>query len=288
MVRRVVVFGASGMLGGAVMDELRRDVGVEAVPVVRGTGGRPHDIERDRHRLQDLLADVAPDVVVNCAGVLAADVDEGAAGSIARALAVNALFPQDLARLAERDGFRVVHVSTDGVFDRRAGRCDEDATDFAVDVYGSTKRLGESPSPSVLNLRCSIIGRSPQGRGLVEWCRSRPRGAVVRGFDDHAWNGLTTMELARTCRSLVDPATFDGARAENGVHHLFRDPPVTKAQLVALVSDVLDLGLRVEPTSSGAAVTRTLASRYDSLQPSARLPLDEALAELAEPEERPT
>ncbi|WP_309134378.1 dTDP-4-dehydrorhamnose reductase [Cellulomonas sp.] len=130
---RWLVAGAGGMLG--------RDL----VPLLVARG---HDVDaRDRAGLDVLDPDAVSqavagrDVVVNCAAYTAVDAAEE---HEADAFAVNALGPANLARAAAAAGARVVHVSTDYVFDGAAQTpYAEDAPIAPRSAYGRTKAAGE-------------------------------------------------------------------------------------------------------------------------------------------------
>jgi dTDP-4-dehydrorhamnose reductase len=95
----------------------------------------------DRAVITQVLADVHPDVIVNAAaytGVDAAETDED------RAYAVNATGPALLAAESARIGARLIHVSTDYVFDGTATTpYPPDAPTGPTSAYGRTKLAGE-------------------------------------------------------------------------------------------------------------------------------------------------
>jgi dTDP-4-dehydrorhamnose reductase len=262
-VEPVVVVGAAGMLGREIMHALRQ-AGVDAVPAGRAPrlGWIRFDAERDDPA--ELLRG-RPQLVVNCAGVLATDLrlDPGAG---ARAEAVNARFPPALAHAAGAAGARLIHISTDAVFRADVGRCFEDDDADAEDVYGLTKRRGEPDAPNALTLRFSFVGLDPaRRRGLLEWLLAQAPRAEVDGYLDQVWNGLVSTQAASICAALAEPALFERARGASAVLHLFEDPPLTKHALVELAADAFSLDVDLVARPSGRPSTRILGSRYDVL-----------------------
>ena len=132
---RVLVAGAEGMLGRDVVSAaLAR--GHECL----GVSHRQLDVA-DERAVAAVVADAAPEVIVNCAGWT--DVD-GAEANEAAALAVNGHGAGNLARAALVAGAQLLHVSTDYVFDGTAERAyvESDATGPRT-AYGRTKLAGE-------------------------------------------------------------------------------------------------------------------------------------------------
>lgn len=142
---KILVLGAAGQVGF----ELHR--GLEAlgdvIPATRdgrlpgGGVARVADLS-DTAALLALLDDVTPDVIVNAAAYTAVDRAES---EPELAQAVNAAAPAALARWCAVHGGKLVHYSTDYVFDGRSERpLREDDATAPLGVYGRSKRDGEA------------------------------------------------------------------------------------------------------------------------------------------------
>ncbi len=133
--KRFLVSGAAGMLGCDLLATARAR-GHECVGLSRAE----LDVT-DAAAVEEALARVAPDVVINCAAWT--DV-EGAELRESEALAVNGTGAGNLARAATSAGAHLVQVSTDYVFDGTATRpyVESDPTN-ALSAYGRTKLAGE-------------------------------------------------------------------------------------------------------------------------------------------------
>jgi len=134
----VLVTGAGGMLGQDVV-RAARDAGDDVVALVRAE----LDVS-DGDAVAAAVAQAAPDAVVNCAAWT--DVD-GAEANREGAHAVNAVGAGNIACAAAAAGARLVHVSTDYVFDGErpadaAPYVESDATG-PRSVYGASKLAGE-------------------------------------------------------------------------------------------------------------------------------------------------
>jgi len=259
------------MLGLMVERELSKSKGVTIRHTLRGHKANSFhfDIEDGVNTLRPILIKYGPfDYIINCIGVLSSKIDEKDSQSLRRAICVNALFPHELAALAQETGARVILISTDGVFSRNARRCLEDSPSDCDDAYGRTKRLGEVIAPGVLNIRCSIIGPHPiKKRGLLEWFLGQSSGARVYGYTDHRWNGVTTLQFASLCRQLILRNIFDEVRCEAPVHHFCPNQPLSKYELLRLFKKTFRPDIIVDPvTTQGIPVSRILDTRYHCLK----------------------
>jgi dTDP-4-dehydrorhamnose reductase len=284
---RVLVLGGAGMLGHMVVRRLRECGPVAVAWTTRHgeDGGIPFEIPATPGRLRALLARRGPfDFVVNCIAVLQSAIDENNPADVGLAERVNGEFPHQVAVATFEHGARVIHVSTDGVFDPLAGRCVESTRPAPPNVYCRTKLQGEVIARHVVNVRCSLLGPAlGQDRGLLEWLRGQPAGARVNGFTDHLWVGCTTWQVSELCRRLIVDDQFETAAREGSVHHFCPCAPASKYELLHRLAALLRPDIEVIPTESGRPVSRQLDTEnralYDGWPKYA--PLDAALVELA-------
>ena len=248
---RLLIVGGGGMLGhklwqraGASMEAwatLRR-----MSPAVRAAELGPADrvIDgvdvRSAGSLEAALDRARPDAVVNCVGVVK---QLAGAKDPVESIAINALFPHVLARACAARGARLIHISTDCVFDgTRGGYREEDRPD-AMDLYGRSKALGEPIGPGCLTMRTSIIGRELGGTaGLVEWFLSRRR-ATADGYAGAVFSGFTTSVLADLIlRVLAYHPSLEG------LYHVSADP-IDKLTLLTLLDRAFGAGVAITPRS---------------------------------------
>jgi dTDP-4-dehydrorhamnose reductase len=236
--QRILVLGASGMLGNAVLRYFATQTEHEVVGIVRSAGSArllPEAVQ-DRIALGGDVDDVdalvrmfdrhRPTVVVNCVGLVK---QLGDAKDPLAAIPVNAVLPHRLARLCALAGTRLVHLSTDCVFTGDKGMYREDDLPDAQDVYGRTKLLGEVDYPHALTLRTSIIGHElASHHSLVCWFLSQH--GPVRGFSQAIFSGLPTVEIAR----VIDKYVLDRPELR-GLYHLSAEP-IDKFSLLQLVA----------------------------------------------------
>jgi len=204
---RYLVTGAAGMLGQDVVSVLR-DAGHAVTAAARA--------DLDVTDAAALAAAVpGHDAVVNCAAWTAVDDAEGAE---AAAFALNAVAAARVARAARAAGARLVHVSTDYVFDGAASEpYAEDAPIAPRSAYGRTKAAGEwavrAEAPDALVVRTAWL----YGAGGPCFPKTIARLAAERGavsvVDDQVGQPTWTRDVAEVVRDLLD------AGAPGGVHH---------------------------------------------------------------------
>jgi dTDP-4-dehydrorhamnose reductase len=200
--------------------------------------------------LDELLARVRPDVVVNCIGIVKQLAE---AKDPVTSITINALHPHLLARACAARGSRLIHISTDCVFDGARGGYREDELTNATDLYGRTKALGEVTAPGCLTLRTSIIGRELSGTsGLVEWFLSR-RGSTADGYSRALFSGLTTAELSRVILQVIDAHP-----ALEGLYHVSA-APIDKYALLTLLDRAFGTGVTITPRDT-PVIDRSLDS----------------------------
>ncbi|MCM3878420.1 MAG: sugar nucleotide-binding protein [Thermoanaerobaculia bacterium] len=262
--KAVAVLGASGMLGHAAAEYFRRR-GDRVIAIARAD----FDIARDPvEKLEPLLEDA--DAILNCAGVIKPMIERSPIEDVLR---VNTVFPRNLGRLGARRGVPTIHVTTDCVFSGRRGNYSEADVFDADDVYGMSKNGGDTADNMVL--RTSIVGEEAgQHRSLLEWARSQA-GQPVNGFVNHRWNGLTTVALAEVMGRILDEGLY-----ERGNFHVHSPDTVTKAELLALISDVYDLKLRISSIAASEACDRSLTSLHPLSSRLSTKPIRQQLVEM--------
>lgn len=243
----VLVLGATGMLGhqavhvlgeqfevhGTARDPERAAAHGLTAPLHRFDAARPEDLD-------GVLERSGAAVVLNCIGIVK---QLEAASLPVPSIAVNSLFPHQVAAVCEARGIRLVHLSTDCVFSGELeppARYGEDDVPDARDLYGRSKLLGEVTEGGALTLRTSIIGwELGRASGLLEWLASQA-GTRVRGFAQAWFSGLTTRALSRVIAGVVCDAPD-----LRGLYHVAAEP-ISKYDLLVALDEALGLRCTVE------------------------------------------
>jgi len=264
---KILVLGASGMLGNAMIRVLSEKADWQVYGTVRSESSKRFfnadiaehllsgvDAEQNDSLMQAFIR-IRPDVVINCVGLIKqlADADDSL-----QTIPINALFPHRLARLCELSGARLVHMSTDCVFAGDKGGYRESDLSDAKDLYGRSKFLGEVAYPHTVTLRTSIIGHELQSaHGLVGWFLSQQK--CCSGFTRAIFSGLPTVVLAQIIRDDVIP------RADlSGVYHVAAQP-ISKYDLLKLIADVYGKSIDIVPEDK-LVIDRSLNAKRFQLE----------------------
>ncbi|HEY9305806.1 MAG TPA: dTDP-4-dehydrorhamnose reductase [Mycobacterium sp.] len=191
-----MITGAGGQLGGFLAAEAARQ-GHE----VRAFTSAQWDIT-DPTAADGIVT--AGDVVVNCAAYTNVD---GAESDEERAYAVNAAGPGYIARACERVGARMIHVSTDYVFDGQASRPYEvDDETAPLSVYGRTKLAGEQAVlPEATVVRTAWLYTGGEGKDFVAVMRRLAAGdGPVKVVDDQIGSPTYVGDLVGALLQVVD------------------------------------------------------------------------------------
>ena len=211
---KIMVLGASGMLGSAVFRHLASDPRYDVCGTVRSAGVLRFFSPAEQVRIQvgidvlnqdEVLAlfnQHRPDVIINCTGLIK---QLATANDPLAVLPINSLLPHRLQKIASLIGARLVHISTDCVYAGTRGMYIESDPSDAEDLYGKSKYIGEvTDATNAITLRTSIIGHElSSSKSLIDWFLSQT--GPVKGYQRAIFSGLPTVELGRIIGNLVLP-----------------------------------------------------------------------------------
>jgi dTDP-4-dehydrorhamnose reductase len=209
---KVAIFGISGQLGSDVAAALSSH---HVIPIEHARA----DI-RDEAAVMQAVRDAKPDWVVNCAAMT--NVEKSESEALA-AFSVNAGGARNVAMAAETAGARMLHISTDYVFDgeKRTPYVESDMP-RPLNVYGSSKLSGEwavraSSNRHVILRSSGIYGLNAcrgKGTNFVETMMKRAESnAPTRVVQDEVLTPTFSVDLAHQIRIMIDK------NAPGGVYH---------------------------------------------------------------------
>jgi dTDP-4-dehydrorhamnose reductase len=240
---RVLITGGGGQLASDLQALLA------PVATVLAPARAELDITDD-DRVRAVFAELQPTTVYNCAAFHNVDVCEREEGT---AFAVNATAVKRLAERCADHGARLVHLSTNYVFDGAAGGAyAEDATPSPRSVYAISKVAGEyaalSYAPGALVVRTAglygLHGSASKGGNFVVRMLARGREQrALRMVADQCLNPTSTADLAA---GLVRA----GEAGLSGVAHLTNAGACSWHEFTAEIMGLAGLDIPVEPVAT--------------------------------------
>ena len=262
--KKVLLLGATGMLGSAVYGALKDKYDLtltvrskEKIALLESAYG-----DTDKHRVIEFDAcndekyldeffEAVKDVdfAINAIGIT----QPFAALDTALTYFINGDLPH---LLAKTFGPRLIHIATDGVYNGKRGPYDERSPKSPVGIYAESKSRGEPAN--CLTLRTSIIGRELEGyTSLVEWFLQQ-EGKTIKGFAEHYWNGITAKEFGNVCDCIMShPEKYPST----GIYHIFSNT-VSKYDMLCAFKEKFDVRCTIVPEHEHTC-NRTLSTIYD-------------------------
>ncbi len=183
---KIQVFGPNGMLGSAVVKAVTR---------------RGHDLSPHHADLEVVTAShIDAPVVINCAGLV-----KQRQYPASRFMTVNAVGPHRLAEACDKMGARLIHVSTDCVFQGPGPHDESSPPDVWTDAYARSKAAGEVIRAPHLTVRTSFVGFSH--RGLIA---DLLNCGLVTASDRLLWSGHTVDTVADVLMTLAERGDIAG------------------------------------------------------------------------------
>jgi dTDP-4-dehydrorhamnose reductase len=142
-VKRALVTGAAGLLGQHIINRMAAEYQVTGVDIAPNPFEEKPTLSYIKSdlsvpgRIQEIVSDLPPDLIINCAAYT--DVD-GCERNRELANRLNVGLVEDLLCIAAG---KIIHYSTDYVFDGRSGPYAEEDPTSPLGYYGSTKLLSE-------------------------------------------------------------------------------------------------------------------------------------------------
>jgi dTDP-4-dehydrorhamnose reductase len=256
---RILIFGSGGQLGV----ELAREFAHRGYEV---KGFERSDVDiTDRARVEQMVGEFDPETVVNAAAYNQVDVAESEPQA---AFLVNALAVRNLALAVRQVDARLVHFSTDYVFDGRAGRAyTESDAPHPLGAYAVSKYAGELYAQAYLDnpliIRTSGVfgpaGRHTNRGNFVElMLRLAASSNPIRVVEDHVASPTYAPALANRTAELVE-------REERGVFHIGGGRPISWFDFASEIFKAGGLKPHLRPTDEREYRTAAVRPKYSAL-----------------------
>lgn len=237
----LVIAGGSGFLGltwaAAMQDRFRVTLIQNDRHIVAPFATIVHADLSDPIVTQDMLTALAPDILINAAGITnveACEADPDAARLI------NAILPQQLASFSATHNAQFVHISTDHLFDGSGTNLPETATISPLNVYATTKADGETRvlavNKSALVLRTNFFGCGPAHKASFSdvILTALRAGEAIDLFEDTWFTPIFSQDLVMLAHRLID-------QGASGLFNLVGPERLTKLDFGRRLARAFDL-----------------------------------------------
>ena len=242
--KKILILGATGMLGHTLMIHLSQNKKIELFGTVRKfelikkyKKFNYKLIKLDASNflnLEKCIKKIKPDYIINCVGIIKQKITPSMINKI---YLINSILPNFLNFLSFKNNFNLIHISTDCVFDGKSGNYDEKKKPNSLDDYGLSKFKGEVFSANTLTLRTSIIGHElGTNLSFMEWFLKS--NGSIKGYKKAFFSGLTTLELSKSIEKILFKKFESGLFNSGG-------NKISKFDLLLKIKEVYDKDINI-------------------------------------------
>ncbi len=266
---KIIITGATGLLGRAVYTELTSDADNEVVGLGysrTGKGIRRIDLTQNSE-IETLFAEEKPDYLVHCAAERRPDVSEN---NPEATTLLNADVTRELAQACKANGTWLIYISTDYVFDGTNPPYSPDSQTNPLNHYGASKLAGEKAVQSILDdyliLRLSLLF------GAVENMSESSVTAIAQIFSNPTPQSIDhwairyptdTDDVAGVIAQVIEHKQMSDI---SGIYHWSGNEGFTKFEIAQVIAKTreLDIGFLTGDTTEPAGAARPRNCQLDS------------------------
>lgn len=268
-VKKILVIGIKGMAGHVIYNYLTQKENYEVYGIARNITENDKEFSldvSDSITLKQIITDRSFDFVINCIGILNKDAEDNPS----KAIWFNSYFPHFLEEITKDTRSKVLHISTDCVFNGKKGQYKEDDFKDGEGFYAQSKALGEIINNKDLTIRTSIIGPelNKNGIGLFHWFMNQ--SGEISGYTSAIWSGVTTFELAKAIEYVIENPI-------KGLVHLTNGISINKYDLLTIFKEVWAKNQITVNPYNGKVVDKSLvkSEKLDYIVPGYKKMLEE-------------
>lgn len=254
---RILLFGASGMLGAELSAYFDQYADIELIKASR----LDCDISKIE-QIEPFICKMSPDVIINTAAIVNIKLCED---EKSHAFAVNSLSVSKMALTANAIGARFVQISTDHYFYGDGNlKHTEDSSVSLLNYYAYTKFVGENYAmlaQSFLIIRTNIVGfrREKGPETFIEWAiRSLESHTQLTLFDDYFISSIDIYSFSKILKEMIN-------KNLNGLYNVASSEVSSKADFIGLLAEKLNTPLNQPIYTSVNNQMNNLVKRPDSL-----------------------
>ena len=202
--KKVLVIGV-GFLGNYIIKQLKTD---NFITLGTKTTTNSNSVSLDITQKQDIekiILEFNPDCIINCAARVDVDFLEK---SPQTAYSINSDGVKNLAELSDKYNKRIIHISTDSIFDGIQGNYSENDIPNPINIYGKSKEIGEKYLRNIhknyVIIRTNFYGIHNEGKFLFNWIKnSLESKKQITGFDDVIFSPVEIGNLSEIIEEFI-------------------------------------------------------------------------------------
>lgn len=184
--------------------------------------------------VEDVIKKINPGIIINCAAITELDEIEKESKN---AYEVNSFGVQNIAKISSKYSTRLIHISTDSVFDGKKGNYLESDSPNPINEYAKSKNLGEEfvkeSSNDFVIVRTNFYGNNQEGKFLFNWILENfKQNKRFGGFTNIFFNPL---EIENLSTSLLELSELD----YTGILHMGSDKTYSKYEFAKIIAEKL-------------------------------------------------
>jgi dTDP-4-dehydrorhamnose reductase len=259
---QVLVIAADGQLGSLIRERS------EKVDGIGFSYTTLNDLDvTNKVALEEVFFSKKWDLVINCSAYTSVDAAED---NLALAYAINRDAVSEIGRLSAEIGARVIHVSTDYVFDGSACRpYSEEDTPNPVSVYGQSKLEGEQllieHNPSSIIVRTSWLYSELPNNFYQTMCRLGAERDELSVVFDQVGTPTYGGDLADAILAIVLKVLSDEKLFVPGVYHYSNEGVTSWFDFALSIFEFAGINCRVRPVTSDLFPTKASRPAYSVL-----------------------
>lgn len=266
MIKKVIVFGAEGMLGTYLMTYFSGLNDFYIRGITRKSYDPMHSTVDTLWNIFQMLGINRDYIIINALGLIPQAEKNYGKSKDEEYIKVNSIYPQVLAGICQHYRCHLIHISTDCVFSGLREFLPDDALMYGyhenspcdeASIYGFSKKLGEPASGYCSTIRCSLIGEEIKNkRSLLEWVKQQ-QGKSIGGYTNQYWNGITCLQMATSLEILIRNDSW-----WEGVRHIFSHDLISKYQLISMMAEIYGIGVTIVENPLPGRVDKQLTTLF--------------------------
>jgi dTDP-4-dehydrorhamnose reductase len=232
LLKHVLILG-NGFLGSHIGNELKNRKIPFSVTNFTNIDGKFFIDVRNASSIEKVVSDVSPDLIINCVAIGTIDYLES---NPEIAFSLNSDGAKNIATVAKKFQIKLIHISTDSIFDGKSGNYLESDTPNPINIYAQSKVKAEEFVRNITDnhviIRTNFYGYDSRGNWFFNWVYEQfTHNQKIFGFDDVRFNPL---EVSNLSKIILDISLIDFT----GTINLGSTETISKYQFIVKVAEI--------------------------------------------------